>query len=281
MSAKPLIAIPDTLNNRGHDGVYFTYTRAGVTQAVERAACYYTCMSFLPECDFLLRPTDNKSLLPHDMFLEYVRLCRDNGLITPEATAQGGEGNNQLVVPKGRDRHQVYATLCCYRWSENQPGMAYATVEAMNKCPGIDFFQAFHYGCARRVYWLHHSFHQITTTNSTYSDAAAAANGYVPYSIACAHFFRADPTTGKPLVDAAKPIQGIYSNNATCNQIDAATTKAGFPSCQSQTASKYRVSDLDMLLSPALRQLYTEPVKPEDVEKAIGKKPAAVAAAAA
>ncbi len=251
-----IIPIPDALNNRGHDQVWFDYQRNNDKLiSVQKAVCYYQCMSFLPECDFTLQPTDAKSLLPFDVFRKYINLCQANGLVNKDATVSGEEGKNQLIVPKGQNKHRVYTTLCCYRWSENQPGMAFALVGALEKFPEIDFYQAFHYGCARRVYWPLHSFHTIIMAKSTYNNGLGE-NGllYVPHSLALAHTYR------NGIIDK------FCSTGYTANAIEAEMGKLKFPECRTEGAKKYRLKEIDHILSPKMTKLYKETPAPELVE---------------
>ncbi len=259
------IEIPDILNNRDEDYVWYSYNKKDVKEKNQtNQACYYECMSSLPECNFTLKPSNDKSLLPFNIFSKYIKLCQDNGIVNKDASVSGSEGNNQLIIPSGQNKHKVYASLCCYRWSENQPGMAYATVQAFEKYPEIDFFQAFHYGCGRRVYWPLHSFHNIVHAKSKYSPGVDSML-YVPNSIFIAHFFRNCPTTKSPLVDK-EPNAGL-----TASAIDRIKISNGFNGQTSADSSKYKIKNLEDILSPKLTKLYREPINTGIVEKIISE----------
>lgn len=260
-----VITIPDFLNNRDHDYVWYDYIRGDKPSAsINKGACYATCMSFLPECNFTLRPSDGKSLLPFDVFKKYIELCKENGIVNKDVSVDGSEGNNRLLIPKGHNRHKVYSTLCCYRWSENQPGVAYATVKALEQYPEIDFFQAFHYGCARRAYWLIHSFHYILAEKSTYN-TGLGNNGllYVPNSMILAHAFRNEKKNNKTLVE------NMSNSGYTTDAINSLMIGLKFPDCKDANSKKYKIKDLEEILSPKLTKLYREPISESLVEKTI------------
>jgi hypothetical protein len=83
---------------------------------------------------------------------------------------------NCLLIPNANyNKHLVYVSLCMYRFSQNQPGLAYAILEGMKR-GNLNFFQVLQYACLRRSTWPGHTFYgayakvvdQKTFSNSVY-----------------------------------------------------------------------------------------------------------------
>lgn len=197
-------SIPKELNNRSDDHVSYKSTKPlhtggtqYVTQEHDGAACYHDCMLVLSETEFWLRPNKRASLLSWDDFKIWIELCKTNGIMPPDATPSRDGEHNLLHIPRSnQNRHVVYAGLCCYRWAENQPGVAYATIKSLENQKELDFFQALHFGCIQRAYWLIHSFANIMSSAKkagqpySYSGGVDKNNLFIPYSLALAWFFR-------------------------------------------------------------------------------------------
>lgn len=152
--------------NRDNDLVSFSYRRNDEPiVSRESVDCYSKCMSFLPECELTLYSKD-KSILPFEIFSEWIRLCQTNGLVVPNAQVKEDSRGNVLIIPQNNHHHQVYSSLCCFRWSENQPECPHIVVETKN--PELDFFQVLHYALLEgNVNFTYHSFTTISVLNWT------------------------------------------------------------------------------------------------------------------
>lgn len=234
--------IPQELGNKVNDNVSYAVTIGESKYDYNNAACYMAVAHQLPECEFFLRPNDKKSVLPWDAFVRWVELCKENGVITPEATPSRDGDLNLLHMPKGNNRHLVYASLCCYRWSENQPGAPWLVVELLNANPKIDFFQALHYACTQVVYYFTHSFTQIICNNGKcfYNHGQYIYNLYIPYSAVLAWFYR-------DKVDGRTKAQTISTDTSWAIKAFIMNAKIPLPSAAGYT--DYMVSkDSDLLL---------------------------------
>lgn len=254
--------IPKEYTNRSDDYVSFSYRRNGDAKFdLENVACYSTCMTFLPECEFTLYSKD-KSKLPFGIFSEWIRLCQANGLVVPDARVEEGPRGNVLVIPQNNhNHHQIYSSLCCFRWSENQPGCPYVAAETKN--PELDFFQVLHYALLEgNVYYSHHSFTVILTPhgNGMYAQCnrkeLIAAKLFIPYSIGLAGFFRGFP---EPIFKTSTPLGG------TQNTITYLVQNWGL----STDNKKLYVASTTNLLSPKLAPLYRKLPTVEEITRAI------------
>lgn len=144
---------------------YVTYTAYEPGEPVRRegAACYAGHMNRLKELSFKLEPQAKYTSVPNATYLEWIGLCKQAGLI-PESVLEYVENEkNYLWIPaKLYDRHTVYITMCCYRWSASCPKMIWQLVEHMKRIPGITFWQALHYALGSWTTGTGHSFSNIS-----------------------------------------------------------------------------------------------------------------------
>lgn len=245
-----MIAIPKEYANKSHDLVSYYYKQEGCDEKfLDEAACYATCMKMLPKCSYKLVPKEEKSQLPYDLFCKYIELCKENKIVIKECETQNEENKNILIVPRNNyNKHLVYTTLCCYRWSENQAGTPYAIIKTLEQNPEIDFFQAFHYGLLHAVYWTLHSFtfianKSILTTKFNNSQLNIAN------SIAIAKLFR-----DEKIEDCG------YE---TISKVD------DYASCLKRKLGSSNIKNIEDLLDPKLKILYTSPDLPDNYKEII------------
>lgn len=159
------IAVPDAITKLDNDYVNWRVYING--QWVERGEqiCYNKDMTNLETVGFHLRPklyATAKSILPADYYKEWIIQCQMHGLIHESAVIQTKNDHNELIIEKAvPDRHVMYATLCCYRWSDTNAPLVWQIIEHM-KLPNVTFWQALHYGLAfHPTYGGVHSFSPI------------------------------------------------------------------------------------------------------------------------
>ena len=159
----------------------------------KRTACYAGYLSVAKVYNFNCYPVDSESVLPFDIFTQWMELCKQNGLMPLKTSVENKDGKNTCIIP-GSNRHITYAALCCYRWSENQPSIPWLTIKLMEANPSINFFQALHFALGKIVKIHAHSFSCIcadpdaNTTLGSGSTFRVANTNLLP-SIAMSAFF--------------------------------------------------------------------------------------------
>lgn len=152
---------PDSLHHI-YDGIKIS-VRSEVSKRYipnSNTACFMGVMKSLGE-----RQLRVESLEPHDnglspkIYLKWIALCKENQLIPETARASSKRKGKvkylEIVKPTAYDKHIIYAALCCYRWADTTPQMAWQIMEHMDAW-GITFWQALHYGVKR---WIRNSNH--------------------------------------------------------------------------------------------------------------------------
>lgn len=133
--------------------------------------CYSGSMLNLSKFNFLCRPNyGSKSLLPKEIYLRWMQLCKDYGLAPTTSEAFVEKGKNYFRC-KGHNKHRVYAALCCYRWADNLAPLPYTVVTLLDMNSQLSFYQVLHYALSKYIQNSNHNFVSI---------AAGGAYSYFP-----------------------------------------------------------------------------------------------------
>lgn len=254
------IQIPQEIVHAEKDSVSYSIAHSPFGKKLTQKhsdICYRNCMTALPTYEYHLYP-NAKSILPSEIFLKWISLCKENEIIPHEADATSTNGLNSLFVPhKSYNRHLVYATLCCYRWSENKAKIPYETVKITES--GLPFFQALHYALAKHLTFEHgnHSFLPIVNLSSTSSFYNICGYGkgnkhYLPWSIVGKYFFtvQKDGRSVADIVGDNCPQQ--YGYGSTVSSIHDKLKELGFD----EEIQELKL-DLEEIIDPKFSKLYT------------------------
>ena len=194
---------PTEIKNSPNDFVAYYVVKDGKTSGDKKEdVCFHQIMPSLESAELRLVPRHaNEGAVSNDLYLEWMKLCWDNGLIPPAVSYGIDNGLNELTVPKHEyDRHWVYAALCCYRFADAFARMVWLVVENMKQADGkFTFWQALHYAMATEYsYGVGHSFSYICKGASPYN--ATSPNINLASSIAIREFFR------QPVLDRKKDV---------------------------------------------------------------------------
>ena len=66
-------------------------------------------------------------------------------------------------------KHRIYASLCCYRFSECLAPLCYTLLRLLETKPTLDFFQVLHYSLGKFNLGWGHSFSSICAANSVHA----------------------------------------------------------------------------------------------------------------
>jgi len=215
------ILIPKKIKNATEygDHVSFAIETKGVIgqhSRYENWNCYMQCMGSLDQKIHCYPVEGESSALPKSVFERWVKLCIQNGLM-PKTTDVATEKNRHICVFNGAEQsaHTMYTALCCYRWSQKQPAIAWTVVVALAKNPKLDFFQALQYAL------------NIYVQNSNHC--------FLPYNYGNQQHWNLNyPILGRSLVPAiaAKAFfvndKSIKRKRATINEIELIWIKWGF-----------------------------------------------------
>lgn len=165
---------PAGLQNGSNDYVNYSYRNpaksADGEKKVEGSACYSSVMESLELFRLSLHPHKDKTArLPSDCYHDWIGICIANGLIPPEVEYGVKDDTSFLIIPEGcYDRHWVYMTLCCYRWSDAHAKMVWQIVQHVKNGRDFTFWQALHYGLAMHsTYGVGHSFCYVNNAQAT------------------------------------------------------------------------------------------------------------------
>lgn len=185
--------IPTEIKNKDSDFIAFTVETKTNSTTCDFIACYGSWMTRLPDCTFTCMPSaplatnvtghwmtataDMKaprvSILPGDIFMRWVDLCKEHNLCIREARAWRDGDKNYFYLPgRSKHRHEIYTSLCIHRWSENTALIPYTVVKLLELKPHIHFYQALHYAMAKYLYITNHSFHTIGSAHNIYGRKA-------------------------------------------------------------------------------------------------------------
>lgn len=154
-------------------------------------ACYAKHMTTLGCDEYTLYPNRRDSILPKETYFNWVNLCKSIGLIPTDAVPDRLGPHNTLFIPRnGYSKHQIYAAMCCYRWSENQSQLVYVATKAAKTLP-VHFGQALHYAAGTYITLTGHSFCNIVkVVNNPYAACGKSGQIWLPWSIGIKEFFR-------------------------------------------------------------------------------------------
>jgi hypothetical protein len=145
---------------------------------------------------------DGRSILSEEVYLQWMELCKQHGLVPKIAKCYRREGCNIMEVmrPRVYDKHMTYAALCCYRWSECKAPMIYEIVAMSQRYPTINFWQVLHYVLARHEITGGHSFVNMRTSSArwvTGKSSYVAATDLARSVATCGFFERQKPCQRK------------------------------------------------------------------------------------
>lgn len=210
------IKLPSNIVARPNDGV--NYSATGLKQKnkidYQAAACFHAHMAQLPKYEYECRPQNGskKSLLPKEEYLQWMHYCVSYGLVPLDSEAWSKKDMNYARI-SGRyeTKHRIYAGLCCYRWADSLAPLCYTVVKLLEAKPEINFYQALHYGMAKFVTLVGHSFTSVSAANMS-----LYGNGYqktarldLGYGLATKFFFQRD-ADGKCPADEANQAGWTY-----------------------------------------------------------------------
>jgi len=199
---------PSEVQNATNDHVEYMVVEKDQQQDMGSRVCYSNIMSSLESGSFQLRPhNQDDACSPNDLYLAWMQLCRDNGLIPDKVEFFIEDGKNSLKVPGGiYDKHWVYATLCCFRFADSYQRLIWLVVENMKHSSGVfTFWQALHYAMAMEyTYGPGHSFSYIA--KSSYDGYGIGGRNDLCSSLAIALFFRQS-------VEERKQLSGCTNEN--------------------------------------------------------------------
>jgi len=212
------------------DTVSFASTKNGGAESVyENNICYSTVMSQLMECDIRCFPEQvgtgrAPSVLPPEMYKQWMELCIKHHWLPPNTTFQIEERNHTCLIPcAGMTRHEMYAALCCYRWSQNQPRIPWMILKLMEQFPKIHFYQAVQYTHSLYVEDPVHSFlafHNASRNKLVPGIQYQVSNMNLLLSVVAKWFFAKDDAGNSPAKAAAQ--------SYTITELESYLKKLGF-----------------------------------------------------
>lgn len=201
--------VPDEIKNACDDYVSYDYIdlKTGETVTKENRPCFSSVFSNslkVPKNTELRLFSNNTHnvRLDEDRYMEWMRLCQENGLVVSNAeiyTEKDDKGVNINVLKFKRtdcDESVFYSTLCCYRFSDSFLRMIWLIVENMLKSNGeFTFWQAFHYGLVKECACsIGHSFTRLNKYSSLYNEGGGPYNNNkrndLLHTLAVKHFFK-------------------------------------------------------------------------------------------
>jgi len=158
--------LPPQVKNATSDHVKYGFKIPSGVEKQFSAVCYAAHMDRLPKGIFYLYPNittnwihEKASCLPGECFIAFIDMCKKNGLIPKEVKIKIVDGQNRLVVDgKKFDRHLVYSTLCCYRWSDSKAAMVYNITHALMENPRLNFWCVLYYWLLKSSLNYNHTF---------------------------------------------------------------------------------------------------------------------------
>lgn len=175
------------------------------------AACFHAHMAHLAKYEFECRPPAGakKSLLPENYYYQWVNHCVANGLIPLDSHPWAEKELNYIRISgKYESKHRIYTSLCCYRWADALAPLCYTVVKLLEIKPELNFYQALHYGMAKYVTLVGHSFCNIgaASMNLYMQGANKGVRLDLAYGLAVKLFFQKD-ADGKSPADQANQHQ--------------------------------------------------------------------------
>lgn len=265
--------IPSALHKADSDSVsYTTYSKppeavAPIRQDYPTARCYGASMQDLAAYSYDLYPHQRvKSRLPAEVFLKWIDMCMDVGLVPQEARPDTENAQNSLHIPcRGYNRHLIYSALCCYRWTDTYPAIPYMMATLCERKPSLDFFQVLHYVMALHGTFANgdHCFIPMislagnTTYYNTYGYGKSGFH-HVPWSIATKWFYARRKDGRSKADDVGDKCPVLYGYGNTTGAIHGLLTEWGMTEPERKSAV-FGVKATD-LLSEALTPAYAASV---------------------
>jgi len=139
------------------DNVSYYLTDGKRSRNAQNDRCYSDIMIRTTEHDIYLKQR-HKDGFSEDFFNDWIKICRSHNLIPSEVKVQG---YMKLHIPKGMcNFHQIYSTLCCFRWIDAWRHFTWNTVRLYQELD-VSFWQVFHYTSALYISNVNHSFSSI------------------------------------------------------------------------------------------------------------------------
>lgn len=137
---------------------YVTYEISEDTNLYSNKNCYSFIMNKWDKNVFTCLPNLTPSLMPFDMFERWMNLCKKNGLLIEEAILVREKQSNIMVLDgKHTSRHEILASLCCYRWADSLGEMVKEILDLTDKKPQLNFYQILHKGLSGHITNWNHS----------------------------------------------------------------------------------------------------------------------------
>lgn len=164
-----VIKVPAKFKARGGDSVSYYVRADGKAKTKVSNICYAHHMGQLSKIEmWCVRDGACNTCIDNDMYLEWMRVMKENKLVPTDSEATVENGENKLFIPRGHSKHLVYAALCAYRWSESLAPMVYTVLTLMKERPDISFWQILHYSLAKHVHNYGHSWTYLVATTGAY-----------------------------------------------------------------------------------------------------------------
>jgi len=207
------------IQNRYDDYVSFNVVSSSGRKIAtyNQSACYADVMEGTNRkhdvrCLPLLNDGDYFTPLSNNVFNQWCRLCAKHGLMAKDTKIN----DKQECLFKRGNVNTMYAGLCCYRWSQNQPAIPWLVVRILKQNSKIHFYQALQYALHKYVTNTNHSFLPYSIGDAGWhcdlDYAIPAANILV--SVLTSWFFKEPPETAK--------------NGSVMESIEAYWIKLGF-----------------------------------------------------
>lgn len=174
--SKPVpVVIPKEIKRRaGSDTVtYQVSTDGGKTKTTHKAACYAAHMGSLSTIEMWCQRDSSSSYgsvsdseLPGELFVKWIDVLKENRLAPVDCVASFDKSGNKLYVPRGYSKHQIYSTLCGYRWAESVAPLPYTVLKLLEERPALSFWQILHYALAQNVIGSGHSWTHLVQSQS-------------------------------------------------------------------------------------------------------------------
>lgn len=108
---------------------------------------------------------NNSGGLSKEVYFEWVKLCKKHKMIVAEAEETYTKKAYLKIPANNYNHHQLYSTLCCYRFFDSWRRIAWDTLEYLKVCPDITVWQILHYTMLK---WLGNTNHSFSNVGKSY-----------------------------------------------------------------------------------------------------------------
>lgn len=151
-----------TTLNRPSDYVTFKLSSG---EDYKNQNCYAMGMLSWSSSTFTCHP-NGPNLMPFDMYERWMNLCKKNGLVIEDAVvSKDGDSNVMVVNASKTSRHELMATLCCYRWADTLGDMVSEMLDIIDTRPELNFYQVLHHGLMNYITNWNHSISMLMKKN--------------------------------------------------------------------------------------------------------------------